>query len=292
MKQPLSPVFAEACKRMASKIHPSVLKYVVERPIRKITFSALMAETQFKGAYHGFFNGRSELHYPEDIVDWTKYGWDGGTICMIYPTDDPALWVAVHEFGHYIDDMYFCKDFHHFKYFSSQCFSQCFSEDKIKKFIRLRAAMQVEFEEVHKAALETVSEEQKKHRNWYHSVPADIWCKRAPTQYALLNYSEWIAEAFERYCLDDFLLQGKCPHTYEFMRYALSGELYRRGEEKEQPQPQPQWMEEDVSYAAVPAVTYGLPQQIRTDHLKTLEVAPWPEDYITDVIVLEKCPPE
>src|SRR5258708_28471407 len=102
-------VFSRAVELMATiGIHPNIFTDV--QPVRRVTFCSAMTETPFKGVYYGGFNGRKDPHFPEDDIDWAKYGWDGGRTCMIYPTIEPHLWVVLHEFGHYVDDMYFCKD--------------------------------------------------------------------------------------------------------------------------------------------------------------------------------------
>jgi hypothetical protein len=245
----LPDAFHQAAEMLAFKgLHPRIFDGAMD--IRVIQFCPKMGESGFKGVYFGTFAGREEKKYPEDVQDWGVYGVFGGLASMAFPDDAPELWVVLHEIGHWLDDVYFSRSFHHFKY------AQCRSE-RIQQFVRLRCAMQREFEAAHLAALAHVSDEDKEHRGWYNLVPWDKLGDRAPTRYGLLNFSEWIAESFRQfYLVDEEWLAKRCPATCEFLSYALAGEVFR-GERTEEKSRIEIWMEEDVSYAAVPALTYS-----------------------------------
>lgn len=281
----LPPVFSQAVELMASKgIHPKIFRDW--EPVRKITICPAMKKTGFKGVYFGYFSGRHEFKYPEDQLDWTEFGWNLGHIrCMIYPEDEPELWVVLHEFGHYIDDVYFCNSFAWFV-------SQDCDKYRIARFLCLRADMQTEFETMQTLALETVTDEQKEHRNWYQLVDGSI-VSRAPSSYALLNYSEWVAEAFRRYYMEsDDYLQTRCPSTYEFLTYALQGEVFHRKAAPSNSEYK-YWLEdpyvkEGVSFSKDTPLTYkGF--KYRTWKKKVEIVQAWSDDSVTEVE--EECPP-
>lgn len=287
-------------------LHPEVFRHASQ--LRKIVIDLRMREADHLGVYIGNFCGRREEHFGDNDIDWTKYGWDQGLHFMAYQSEFIDLWVAVHEFGHYVDDIFLCQSIGWFSYLGCE-------RERIKRFMALRTCMGLEYEYHHNRAWKAVPISYRMSHKWWHEIPRQC-LPAAPTKYGLYNLSEWIAESFRCYFLEDReAFAMRCPATFEFMNYALSGQIFRRQrppvptsyfshvEEDEQEDIQ----EAAITYARSNPVLYreGPDYQPYASSIEKdgkIYIQPWPEGSITVTVIeetvtpfIEKrftCPPE
>jgi hypothetical protein len=284
-KRLLPTVFHTAVEHIAfGGLDPHIFKGTP--PLRKITVHGGYIggpEASVLGVYFGHIPGRYERVYPEFDLDWSLYGWDHGTQCMIFPSEDPELWVVLHELGHYFDDIYLGREWGWFT--SLDC-----DPNKIVRFVDLRSEMEKEFYATQNAAVEAVTEEACKKWSWYMRIPQGI-CDRAPSAYGLVNFTEWIAESFRQYFMQPGELGTRCPAASAFMKFALGGEMFCRAAAA--------WKDSyDFLLAKATSVAHHSPLKLRWVETVVLKpwpvvgkaiVEPWPEDSIVSV---EECPPE
>ena len=208
--------FRQAVKVMAwSGIHPSIFKDAL--PLHKITISPTMKYTPFSGVYFGGVDAT----FPNDKTDWKMLGWDGSNRVIMFPTPYPQEWVILHEFGHYLDDIFFHE-------LPARLSVRGHYSDRVCQFSDWRREMHYEYYRTHAHAIGAVTEEERKEQFWYELVPQDIWVDSAPSRYALVTLGEWVAEGFRKFIQTPERLKQVCPDTFKFFDFVLHGEMFRR----------------------------------------------------------------
>lgn len=239
----LPPAFSHAISLMAKHIHPNVFKGA--EPLRTVMISEAMGiETTFAGVYFG----KLDSTFPKDTTDWQALGWDGIGRFMMFPDDDPQTWVILHEFGHYLEDVFFRKT-------AGDFMALGYHPSKIKQFVDWKQEAKYEYWKVEADARTLLGdrvEELQKDSHWYEYVP-NIILNSAPSRYSLLTFSEWLAENFRRYLIDgpDYVAY-RCPDTFKLLEFTLGGGMFHRVAKPEPEATTPGYYYETLAYPAAP----------------------------------------
>ena len=208
-------------------------------PIRRIMIDDRFADKypRYLGVY---FPTRLEPTPGTEDVDWKSIGWDGKPHMMLFPHIPPE-WVILHEFGHYLDDT-FIRAVHHYcdgAYYTTtdpSCapIMESLNPDRLDEFSDLREDMKREFnyiQQVAKCEVAATSGDNALLSNlWWDKIPYSTRYRYAPTSYAFVNLAEWFAEWFQSRCIwkDESAIFFKAPKTSAFMRFFLSGKIFRK----------------------------------------------------------------
>jgi hypothetical protein len=154
-------------------------------PLRRIVTNDDMVETGTLGAY---FATRLERTPTDKNIDWKALGWDGEPHMMLFP-HFPAVWVILHEFGHYFDDT-FIRSIDQFD----------LPQSRLDQFNELYEQMKEEFIKTQERGREEVIRyhglEAAMSKTWWWKIPEAHAFREAPTAYSYATFAEWFAECF------------------------------------------------------------------------------------------------
>jgi hypothetical protein len=172
-----------------------------------------------------YFSTRLEatpIYQPE----WKKLGWDGKAQMLLFPSTETEEWVILHEFGHYIDDV-FVSALNYRQYGFSMLYPS-----RVEEFMRLKSAMWKEYVTTRELVDVTMTEKFGakvfKNDDWWKYIPNSIVPKYGVSQYACISYTEWFAESFQTWLRLSWSRDLVPPKTAAFMEFLMSGDLFRK----------------------------------------------------------------
>ncbi len=139
--------FEVAAYTLSRGLPPDLFKYLP--PLRHIHINEKMSP--LLGVYFSTHLEETPINQPK----WRELGWDGKPCMMILPTFDVEEWVLLHEYAHYLDDVFIRP-----LVTGKVAFSKL-SPSKVRKFMTLSRAMHREYNKTRKV----IDESMKKYRD-------------------------------------------------------------------------------------------------------------------------------
>jgi hypothetical protein len=127
----------------------------------------------------------------------------------------------LHEFGHYLDDIFFRE-------LPAALSVRGYYSDKVCQFGDWRREMHYEYYRAHANAIGAITDDERKEQYWYELVPQEVWVDSAPSRYSLVTLGEWVAEGFRKFVQTPERLKQVCPDTFKFFDFVLHGEMFRK----------------------------------------------------------------